>query len=74
MRTKMIAQLSRQSTSIYQTRLLSTMDLERNPLKLSLLHPTPQIIPEGLDFKAMNLSINIIDVPLSDKINLHKIG
>jgi len=41
-------------------------------LKLSFTHPITQSITSRSDFKADNLSVNTKDIPLLDKINLHK--
>ena len=58
-------------SSEYQTRMLSTMDLERNQTKLSLMHPIVCSLPSEPDFKTLDLSINVVGIPLLDKINLH---
>jgi len=48
MRIERATQLLAQSTLFYQTRLISTMDLERNQLNLSLLCPTPKQFQQDL--------------------------
>ena len=68
----MATQLATQTTPTYQTRLLFVMDLERNQTKLSLMHPIVQYLPSGLCFKTLDLSINAVDIPLSENINLHR--
>jgi len=69
----MTTQLSTQeSTLVYQAKLIFSMDMERNQLNFSLLHPSTQSLPTIPYFKMMNLSINVSDIPLPDKINPHK--
>ena len=36
------------------------------------MHSVVQPFPSGPDFKTLDLSINVIDIPLPDKINLHR--
>lgn len=67
-----MTQLTAQPTPTYQTTLLYAMSLERNQLKLSLMHPVVQYIPSGLDFKTLDLSINVANIPLYDKINFNR--
>jgi len=67
----METQLAAQATPTYQTILLFVMDLERNALKLSLIHLVFQSLPSGTNFKTLDKSINVVDIPLLDKINFH---
>jgi len=48
------------------------MDLEMNQLKLSLMYLVFLSLPSGLDFKRLDLSINVVDIPLHNNINLHR--
>lgn len=59
----------------YQTRMLATMDLERNHIIFSLQHPLPQYLPSGSHFKYLDVSLDLTSVPPPDKINFHgKVG
>jgi len=66
------SKLETQSISEYHTRLLSAMDLERNQLKLSFSHPSALTISSSAGFKTVNLTVDAREIPLLDKINLHR--
>lgn len=67
-----MSQLIKQTLSSSQTIFISVMDLEKNKLKLSVLHPTSQLLPTRANFKTVDLSLNTANVPLHDKINFHR--
>lgn len=67
-----MSQLEAQLVSAYHTRFLSTMDLERNQLKLFFSHPSALVFSSLVCFKTMNLIVYVRDIPLPDKINLHR--
>ena len=67
----MISQLASHSVP-YQTKIFATMDLERNQMKFSLYRPSVQSIPFGPQFRTVDLSFDMANVPLQEKINLHR--
>lgn len=70
-RENMESQSEAQISSEYQTRLLSTMDLEGSQLKISFSHPSTMSVSFSIGFKTVNLIVDAKKIPLPDKINLH---
>jgi len=68
----MESQLEAQFISDYQTRLLSAMDLETSKLKLAFSQPPTLTISSSSGFKTVNLKVDAREIPLPDKIKLHR--
>lgn len=64
--------LEAQSVSEYHTKLLSTMYLEINKIKLSFSHPSALIVASAAGFKTVKLTVDEKYTPFPDKINVHK--
>ena len=58
--------------SLYQIRILASMDLEGNEMKFTLYHPSVQSIQYGKQFGKFYFSFDMDIIPLKGKINLHK--
>lgn len=56
----------------YHTRLLASLDLERNQMKFSLQHPLAQSLPSLSQLKALEISLDLTSVPLPYMINFHR--
>ena len=54
-----------------QTRLLTTMDIEKDQFKIALSHPSDMNIGSSNNFNILNLTIDVRKIPLLDKVNLH---
>ena len=54
-----------------QTRLLTTIDLEKDQFKISLSHPSDMSVGSYNNFNTVNLTIDVKKIPLLAKVNLH---
>jgi len=66
----MESQLESQFILDYQNRLLSTMDLERNQLKIAFSHPSAFTMSSSSGFMIVNLTVDAREIPLHDKNQL----
>lgn len=54
-----------------QTRLLSSMELERSQFKIAFSHPTEMSVGSTSSLKTVNFTVDTHKLPMLDKINLH---
>ena len=70
MKASMESQAEHQITP-NQTRLLTSMDLEKDQFKMDFSHPSEMTVGSSSSFKTVNLTVDVKKIPLLDKVNLH---
>ena len=70
MKASMEAQAKHQVTTD-QTRLLTIMDLEKDHFRIALSHPTGISIGSSNNFNTVNVTMDVKNIPLMDKMNFH---
>ena len=57
--------------TLYQTRLFTSMELEKDQFKISFSHPSEMTVGSSSIFKTVNLTVDVKKITLPDKVNLH---